>query len=191
MKVGSLLGITLMLSSLTLAQKITRDYDRSINMKEYKTYSWIEQEKLPIYRADVVENPAMTDEQVDQLIRKAVDEALQKKGLQLLTEGEADFRVTYVAGSQFDLGVRDYDPGASGIPSLNYGHWRPFYQPGQDKHLMRRGNVSIDVIDTESTKLAWRGTANNVLPTDRDKAAKQTKKVENMIKKVLSKFPPK
>lgn len=169
-----------------LGQKTLRDYDRSKDFSAYKTYAWQKDEPMAIVRADP-DDEQISSEQADQLIRKQVEEMLSKKGLTKADRESADLLLSYFLVAQYDLGVEQYDPGASGWDRMDYGHWRPFYEPGQDNRLTRKGTLTLDFIDRKDKKLAWRGSA-----TDTVKAARDTpRRIRKAISKLLKDFPPK
>jgi len=125
-------------------------------------------------------------EELDKQIREGIDKELVKRGFQKTTSGEPDFLVSYLAVGELDLDVQEYDSGTA-PPDVPYGHWRPFYQTGNDVTLIRKGTLSIDVIDPEPNRLIWRGKATETF----DKPKDLEKKLNKIVKKILKKFPPK
>ena len=181
-------GVTffLLLSfSIGLGQKIIIDFDREHDFKSFKTYDWVVQEKLPILQA-MPDTPDVDLEQLDKQIREGIDKELDKRGFQKSTSGEPDFLVSYIAVGELDLDVREYDSGTNS-PNVPYGHWRPFYQTGNDVTLIRKGTLSIDIIDPEPNKLVWRGKATETFEKPKD----LEKKLNKIVKNILKKFPPK
>ena len=163
--------------------QVIRDYDRTFDFQTLKKYAWLEQEKIPIFRAVPVTDSS--DQEIDQLIRAKVDEQLQKKKFEKVSVEEADFLISYLLVGELDLESQSYDSNPTG--NIPYGHWRPFYQPGSDTVLLRKGTLTLDIVDREDKQLAWRGSASETITKD-----KQVKgKIEKAIKDILKKFPPK
>ena len=54
----------------------------------------------------------------------------------------------------------------------------------------QQGSLVIDVIDPTSLELIWRGIGSKRLPESTD-AAEMDKLVADVVKSILSKFPPK
>jgi hypothetical protein len=181
-------GVTLfLLWSLSLAygQQVIIDFDRKHDFRTLKTYEWVVQEKLPIFQA-MPDTPDVDLEELDKQIRAGIDKELDKRGFQKSTSGKPDFLISYIAVGELDLDVREYDSGTA-PPDVPYGHWRPFYQTGNDVTLIRKGTLSIDIIDPEPNRLVWRGKATETFEKPKD----LEKKLNKIVKKILKKFPPK
>lgn len=185
-------SIFILLSSLVWAVSflaagdIIRDYDRSVDFSSLTTYSWLSQEKIPIFRAVKTEVPAeFTDVEADVFIKAKVDDQLKKKGFTKVDSETADFLVSYLAIGKLDLSATYYDAAFTG--RTQYGHWRPLYNSGSDSRLQRKGTLTLDILDPETNKLIWRGSATETF----DKPKDAFKKSEKAIKDMLKKFPPK
>ncbi len=74
-----------------LSEDIVRDYNRSFDFSALKTYRWMDAEKRLIARANPQTASLMSDEELDEIIRAAVDEELKKRGFTLATEGFSGF----------------------------------------------------------------------------------------------------
>ena len=186
--VSRIAGVTLFLLcgfSVVYGQQVIIDFDRKHDFKPLKTYDWLVQEKLPIFQA-MPDAQEVDIEELDKQIREGIDKELGKRGFQRTTSGEPDFLVSYLAVGELDLDVQEYDSGTN-PPDVPYGHWRPFYQTGNDVTLIRKGTLSIDVIDPEPNRLIWRGKATETF----DKPKDLEKKLNKIVKKILKKFPPK
>ncbi len=190
MKTARLIVVWSFFLTFVSAQKIEVHYDKSHDFSNYKTYGWAKLDKLPIIRVDEQAQGAMSDEQLDRRLRSLVEAHLDKKKFQKEDGQNPDFLVSYLAVAQFDLTERGVDAGASGYGSrLPSDHWRPFYD-GPDSYsygLIRKGTLAIDVIDRETGKLVWRGTAQGTFSKPQEVA----KKLDKIVGKIVKKFPPK
>lgn len=176
----------LVTSSLAFGQNTVRDFDRSKDFSAYRTYAWQKDEPMAIVRADPDEQ-GVSSQEADQLIRSQVEQHLSKKGYRRVNREQADLLLSYFLVAQYDLGVEEYDPGASGWDRIDYGHWRPFYEPGQDRRLTRKGTLTLDFIDTKDNKLAWRGSATDTVKSPKDTPAR----IKKAINKLMKSYPPK
>ena len=154
------------------AQKVTVDYDKTVNFSSYKTYAWAE--------GMVARNPI-----VSQMIVAAVESELTARGL-TKTDTNPDMRVAVLAATDMDLrGV-----GPSWNPNLNYGG------NGNPSALVNitTGTLLIDLLDTKSDRDVWRGVAKDVLShAPSGNAAADARRVEKQIKngirKMFQKYP--
>ena len=128
---------------ISLAQKVSLDYDKSAPFKQYKTYAWVPMEKIPIVAADP-SNPQVSLEVVDRLVRATVQEELKKKGYRHLIEGEPDFKINYVGIWRIELDATTRDAGNPG------SYYRPFPTLVNDARLRREGTLTLDIIDAKS-----------------------------------------
>src|SRR5215471_17106228 len=106
----------LCLGALAMAQDVTYDYDRSATFSSYKTYQWVDPR-----------GAHMTDQLMDQNIKRAVDSQLALKGMQRVENG-ADLHITYQVAldkeKQFDgwdTGPRWFGPGRVTMSTVEVG----------------------------------------------------------------------
>ena len=171
-------------------QQIIRDYNHSVDFSQFKTYAWLEKEEIPIFRAGIpADMQKGNDQEIDSKIREEVDKILQKKKFQKVAAGSADFLVSYILVTKLEMDVQEYDSSVGADPRVPYGHWRPFYSTSSDVLMRRQGTLTLDIINPESNELFWRGTAVESLK-EKDSEKKALKKIEDVIKKTLGKFPP-
>ncbi len=172
-----------------VAQTLTRDYDRGVDFSSLKKFGWIQRDTLPIVRADPSEHDPAEDAALNRLILDSLKSHLEKKGF-VLDEESPDFLVGYIGVSKYSLKTTEFGLDTQGGPDpsyQSYGHWRPFYKTGSDSNLKREGTLMIDLVDPDTNKLIWRGTARDTVSNPK----KGSKKVTNAIKKLINKFPPK
>jgi hypothetical protein len=148
-------------------REIATDYDHHANFEQYHTYSWAK-----------VETPnSIWDERV----QEAVDKALQEKSWQKVSEG-AD--VTLVAmGMTHDR--QTLETFYNGFPGW---YWSGFADTTTTVEHYKEGTLVVDMFDSKTKKLIWRGSASDMLS---DKPEKNEKKLETAVKKMFEHFPPK
>jgi hypothetical protein len=151
------------------AQKIVTDYDHSANFSQYHTYSW--------------GHVHSSDPLFEQRIRDAVDRDLQARGWQQVPEG-GDVMVTAVL---IKTHQDEYNTFYTGLG----GGWRWHgWGGGMATTTIDRvpvGTLIVDMYDTHSKLLLWRGEAHDQMS---DKPEKDTTKLEKAVDKMLEKFPP-
>ncbi|MEG9438718.1 DUF4136 domain-containing protein [Edaphobacter sp. HDX4] len=152
-----------------LAQKVVTDYDHSVNFSRYHTYSW--------------GHVQATDPLFESRIREAVDHVLQAKGWQLVP-AESDVMLTAVAikGNQTEY-TTFYDGLGGGWRWHGWG--TGMATTTVDKIPV--GTLVLDIYDSSTKNLVWRGEAHDQLS---DKPDKDTKKLEKAVDKMFAKFPP-
>ena len=152
-----------------LAQKVETDYDHSVNFSQYHTYSW--------------GHVHSTDPLFEQRIRDAVDHDLQAKGWQVVPVG-GDVTLTAVA---IKKNRAEYTTFYDGLG----GGWRWHgWGGGMATTTVEKvpvGTLVVDIYDTSTKHLVWRGLADDQLSNNPDK---DTKKLEKAVDKLFDKFPP-
>jgi hypothetical protein len=152
-----------------LAQKVETDFDHSANFPQYHTYCWGHVHSV--------------DPLFESRIREAVDHDLQTKGLQLSTD-DCDVTLTAVAMKR---NQKEYTTFYDGLG----GGWRWHGWGGgmatTTVDNVPVGTLIVDMYDTKSKALVWRGMAHDQLS---DKPDKNTKKLEKAVDKMFDKFPP-
>lgn len=154
-------------ASIVLGVKLTTDYNHRIDFSQYKTYSWLK----------VKADPLWTDR-----IREAVDSQLAAKGWSLVPDG-GDASLAAFGSTHEEPRIETFYHDFGGW------HWRGFgdgiatttvdYTP--------IGTLVVDIFDTPTKKLVWRGVATDVLS---DKPEKNEKKLTKAVEEMFKHFPP-
>jgi hypothetical protein len=167
-----LIGVMFLFAARSSAQQVKTDYDRSANFAQYKTYSW----------AQVKTKDALD---VDR-IKAAVNAALAAKGWTQVDSG-GDVSIVAVEITRDQQTLNTFYDGFGG----GWG-WRRFGGGGFGEattttETYKVGTVVVDLFDTKTKQLIWRGAASDTLSNNSDKNIKNLNKgVEKMFKK----FPP-
>jgi hypothetical protein len=149
------------------AQKITTEFDEAVDFSRFKTFSIREgQLRSP--------SPALNSELTKKRIEAAIESALTAKGL-TKAAGPSDLNVFYTMGSLRRVETETFPAG-----------WR-----GRGTRVVRvpntEGNLTIDLRDTATRSLVWRSVAT----AEKDTPADLAKKLDDMVKKSIAKYPPK
>ena len=167
-------GIALCFASASFAQQVKTDYDRNADFGQYKTYSWGKVN---------TQNLLLVDR-----IKAAVNSALTAKGW---TQVESGGNVSIMAMEM----TQDHQTLTTYYDNFGGGwRWRGwggvgggFGESTTTESTYRVGTLVIDLFDSNTKKLVWRGSASDAL------AAKSDKNIKNLDKgvdKMFEHFPP-
>jgi hypothetical protein len=156
-----------------LAASIKTDYNHSTDFASYKTYYWLKVD---------AGNSLWVDR-----IKQAVDQQLSAKGLTVAASG-SDVAVTAMGRTKQEQTYNTFYDGLGG----GWG-WRGFGGMGMANATTTVedtpvGTLTVDMFDSNTKKLIWRGTATQSLSNKPDK---NTKKLDDAVANMFKKFPPK
>jgi hypothetical protein len=154
------------------AQQVKTDYDRSANFTQYKTYSW-EQVK--------------TKDALDAgRIKSAVNAALAAKGwTQVDSGGDVSILAMEITQNQQTLNTF-YDGFGGGWGWRRFGGGG-FGEATTTTDTYKVGTVVVDLFDTKTKQLIWRGSESDTLSNNSDK---NIKNLDKGVEKMFKKFPP-
>jgi hypothetical protein len=173
------LAVALLASMVSTASagQLKTDYDHEVDFSKYHTYSW---------GKVTTKNPFFVDR-----IKHAVDASLQAKGWQLVPSGGQStiFAVDQVHNQQ-ELDTM-YAGMGGGWGRGRFGGMGGMGGMGDATTTtvdVKVGKLVVDVFDSQSKALLWRGSAAEELSDNSDK---NSKKLADDIGKLLKNFPPK
>ena len=167
-----LVGMTFLFAGKASAQQVKTDYDREASFGQYKTYSW-EQVKT--------KNGLDVDR-----IKSAVNAQLAAKGWTQVESGgdisivaleitrEQQTLNTFYDGFGGGWGYRRFGGGGFGIATTT-----------EDTYKV--GTLVVDLFDTKTKKLLWRGSSSDTLSNNSNK---NIKNLDKGVDKMFKKFPP-
>jgi len=168
LRVFALLGLGLLAAQVARAQKITMEFDQSIDFSRYKTFA-IRDGQLSS------KNPALNSPLVKKQIEADIESDLTKKGLTMASSGSADLNVRYTFGAARKTEIEAYPAGWYGFGTR---YVRVPYA---------EGTLVIDLRDPTTRSLVWRAIA----AEEKSDATKIEGKLDEMVKKSIDKYPPK
>ena len=162
----------LLLTGKTWAQQVKTDYDRSANFGQYKTYSW-EQVKT--------KDPLWVDR-----IKTSVNAALAAKGWTQVDSG-GDVSIVAMEITQDQQTLNTFYDGFGG----GWG-WRRFGGGGfgdatTTTETYKVGTLVVDLFDTKSKQLIWRGSSSDTLSNNSNK---NIQNLDKGVEKLFKQFPP-
>lgn len=178
MKWAKMLFAATCLVSAAMAQDVRYNYAAGFDFHSLKTYKW-----------ETSRSEERLDQLTDSQIKAAIDSQMSKKGYQLVTRGRADMILKYEPSVQREKQVTLINDGwgfGRGWRGWNTGMGVTTAQTS----TIRVGELALDVYDTSSEKLVWRGVATKTLDPHA-KPDKWQKTINTGTAKLLKNFPPK
>jgi hypothetical protein len=159
-------------AAVSFAIDVKSDYDRAANFAQYKTYCW-EQVKT--------KNALDVDR-----IKNAVNAALAAKGwTQVDSGGDISIVAMEITRNQQTLNTF-YDGFGGGWGWRGFGGGG-FGEATTTTDTYRVGTVIVDLFDTKTKQLVWRGSSSDTLSNNSDK---NIKNLDKGVQKMFQHFPP-
>jgi len=170
-RVFSVITLSLLLSTLALAQKINTDWDRSANFSTYHTYMW-------------ETSPRPAHGLWHQRIVDAIDKQLQAKGLTKV-DSNPDVWVVYsnTIHDQKEVVGNNYGFG----PGWGWGYWGPS-QVTYNTYVTKQGTLVVELADAKDKQILWRGSATDTIS---DNSNKNINTLDKAVAKLFKGYPPK
>ena len=168
-KAAQVLCIGSMFVGLLLAV-VRTDYDHSAMIQKYHTYSWI-----TVQSEDDLWNPR---------IRRDVDSELTARGWKEVQQ-HPEVSISAYGSTLNETSLRNWYQGFGGD-----WQWERFDMNRSGSKAMKTtpvGTLNIDIFDTLSKKLIWRGTSIGALSSD---VRKDEKKLKKDLADMFGQFPP-
>ena len=170
-KISLLVAIAFLFTAASFAQQVKTDYDRSADFTQYKTFSW---ENVH------TQNPLWVDR-----IKSAVNSALAAKGWTLVDSG-GSVSIMALEMNQTHQTLDTYYDGFGG----GWG-WRRWGEGGfgdatTTTSTYTVGTLVVDLFDSKTKALIWRGSASDTLS---DKSDKNIKHLDKAVDKLFEHFP--
>jgi hypothetical protein len=169
-KIFASVGIVFLLVTVSFAQEVKTDYDRSANFSQYKTYSW---EKVQ------TQDPLWVSR-----IKEAVNAALTAKGLTPMESG-GDIAIVAMETTQNQRTLNTFYDGFGGG-----WRWRGLGGFGNATTTVENykvGTLVVDLFDANTKNVIWRGSSSDTLS---DKSDKNIKNLDKGVQKMFDHFPP-
>lgn len=169
--------------------KIEVKHDKSVDFKPLKTWDWQPERKNPVVAsAAEVGDLGAARRMVEPPIVAAVERELSKKGYRRDTSGNADFLVAWHvaigAGLNESLMGQYYgDLTGWGPPTIGGG-------PTTYLRIYEQGALVLDIVMPKLKSVVWWGSATAELKRE-NTDAERAKRIDDAVKKLLEKFPPK
>ena len=161
------LGIVLAWGGSAFAQKVTTEFDETVDFTKFKTFA--------VRSGDMRSpSPALNSELTKKRITLAIEKALTAKGL-MKVDGASDMNVFFMLGSRGVTEREAYPAGWRGLGTR------------VERVPATEGNLVINLRDPSTRSLVWRGIATE----EKGNPADISKKLDDMVRKAIEKYPPK
>lgn len=168
---------------------VTTDYDTAVDFTTYRHYAWLEG------KADKAGDSRGTNPLVDARIKEAIDRVLQARGYRLAANAQTpDFLVGFHISMRTRLDSSSlntyYGFGMSsggrrgGSVGISVGG--PVSTRSRE---YQEGTLLIDIADSTTHKLSWRGSTSRRLSEKSDPERSQAL-INKVVEEILSRFPP-
>jgi hypothetical protein len=171
MRFATLMASVVLLGTITFAQSINFDFDKTANFRSFRTYAWIPGASVP----DALNN--------DRIVN-ALNAQLALKGLmKVARQADPDLYVAYHAAFDRDLEITGFSSG-----------WGGYRLPGSRSGMARTneivtGTLIVDLVDARTRAIVWRGTATKEI-TANAKPEQRDKNINRAAEKLFKNYPP-
>ena len=163
--------------------QLSQDYDPATDFGSLKHFTWASPTQ-PVTGDARIDNPFR-----DTRIREAVNRLLQEKGYIHTSEATPDFLVRY----QYTLRRRIDSEGPAGGIGFGIGsygrHGGIAIGTGNTVSEYDEGTLVIDIVDSKSDTLLWRGSGTERF-MEYDDPQKTRQNIDSLVKRILDQFPP-
>ena len=169
----AVLGILAVGASVSRGQDVTITVAPGVDLSDYRLYRWV-----------TLAGGGAPDEAVDRQIKRAVEAALESKGV---TEARFDFSGGRSIFIVYQIAVKQ--PEQWKVYSSEGAQWIAGPASATTTTLSV-GALQLDMYDPATKKLVWQGRAVNTLPPTADPNERQAR-LTKAVAKLLEDFPPK
>jgi hypothetical protein len=161
-----LCGILLFVATAAFSREVITDYDHHADFSGYKTFSWAKVET--------------SDPLWDERVKDTIEKELTAKGWTNVPDG-GDISIVAIGTTHERQTLETFYTGFGGW------RWRGFGNAITEVHPYRVGTLVVDMFDSATKKLIWRGSVSDILS---NKPNKNEKELEKDVHKMFEHFPP-
>jgi hypothetical protein len=182
------LMILAVIVSVAAKVKVQAEGDKTFAFASLKTWTW-----NPSGAGDVKvwvsskSDPAPIKRAYEPVIMQAVDDQLSKRGFARAGGSPPDFYMTYYV--LVTLGMSAQEMGQF-LPAVTEWGVPPFTPSTTAFKTYPDGSIVLDVTSRAADRVVWRGLAQSEIDLDKSEA-ERVERLRDIIKEMLSKFPPK
>jgi len=167
-----------------VAQDVRYNFAQDVDFSKFKTYKWVE-----------LKGGDKINELTAKQIQAAVDSELATKGLQKTDADNADLYIDMQTAIGTEKQFTSYNTGWGYGPGwgggwYGYGGGMTSTTTTGSTSTIYVGQLGLDMYDSASKSLVWRGTASKTIDP-KAKPEKQQKNITKAVQKLLKNYPPK
>lgn len=155
---------------------VSSHVERGLDFTQYHTYTWGPADPLPTGDPRLDQDPFFHDH-----MQGAVEKGLAARGLELSTSGRPDLLIHYHANVTERLDANRLDQ--------PYGYCSADGCPGGVTEY-EAGTIVLDVVDTRTNRVIWRGWAQDRLTKMIDDRDKMAREIDEAVTQMLKRLPP-
>ena len=154
---------------------VSSHIERSIEFGQYVTYDWGPRDNFPVGDPRLDNNPFFRD-----YVEGAIEKRMAAKGYELATSGQPDLLLHYHASVNQKVDVYEADRSHGYYPGVNDSRIVEFEQ----------GTLMLDVVDAKTSKVIWRGWAQDTMNGVIDDQRRLEKQVDEGVIRMMQLLPP-
>jgi hypothetical protein len=169
--------ITLTLAGLVAGcatMNVSSHIERNVSFSEYVTYDWGPPDNLPVGDPRLDNNPFFND-----YLQGAIEKKMAAKGYERAVTGQPDLLIHYHASVNQKVDVYGVD--------RSYGYCYENCEPQYSDYEL--GTLIIDLVDTKTSKVVWRGWAQDAMDGVIDNQQRLEKQVNEGVAKMMMLLP--
>ena len=173
--------VTIALTALAAAalagcatMNVSSHIERSVHFAEYVTYDWGPPDNLPVGDPRLDNNAFFND-----YLQGAIEKKMAAQGFERAVTGTPDLLVHYHASVNQKLDVYEVDN--------RYGYCYGNCQPQVTDYEV--GTLVIDIVDAKTSKVVWRGWAQDAMNGIIDNQSRLEKQVDEGVTKMMVRLP--
>lgn len=166
----SALAVTGCATTMTVSSHV----QSGIDFARYRTYDWGPADALPTGDPRLDKNPFFQDH-----VEGAVEKQLAARGFERSTSGTPDLLIHYHASINQRINVDRVDHGYCYDPDCRAGVFE-----------YEAGTLVLDMVDTRTSKVIWRGWAQDSMEGVLDSTDRMVRKINEGVTRMLGRLPP-
>jgi Domain of unknown function (DUF4136) len=156
------------------AQSVNVTFDKKVDFHGYKTYKWV-----------TIKDALQLDDLTAEQLLATVDLELSKKGLTRSKTDKADLLVAYQIARPGQKQLSHFNMSAASGSAAG----ATAASAGAATTTVHTGQLVLDMYDSASQQLVWRGVESKAIDADAKPSAKQ-KHMDKAVEKLLKEYPP-
>jgi hypothetical protein len=171
MRFMTLIAGVALLGTVTFAQAINYDFDKSANFASFRTYAWVPGAALP-------------DRFNHERIVSAINLQLQSKHMRMIDrQANPDLLVAYHAAFERDVQISGFGSGWGGF------RYSGSYSGSARTESLVTGTLIVDLVDARAETIVWRGTITKEI-NPKAKPEQRDKTINRATEKLFKNYPP-
>jgi hypothetical protein len=158
---------------------VSSHVERGVDFARYRTYDWGPADALPVSDPRLRDNPFFVDD-----VYGAIDTELNNRGLVRATSERADLLVHYHAAVSERLEIQEFARDRSGQRRDCLGD-----ECRRSVVRYEAGTLVIDIVDSSTRQLVWRGWAEHRLEDMLDEPTLVTRRIRDAVHRVFETMP--